>query len=87
MVAAIRALFGVALLLGAAGCTDAAPTGTARVERVIDGDTIVVRIGRGTERVRLIGIDAPEVAKRGEPGECFGDEATRILCGLVTENG
>jgi len=87
MAAAIRALFGVALLLGAAGCADAAPTGTARVERVIDGDTIVVRIGRGTERVRLIGIDAPEVAKRGEPGECFGDEATRILADLAPPGG
>ncbi|MBU6201481.1 MAG: thermonuclease family protein [Acidobacteria bacterium] len=87
MVAAIRALFGVALLLGAAGCADAAPTGSARVERIIDGDTVVVRIGRGTERVRLIGIDAPEVAKRGEPGECFGDEATRILADLAPPGG
>ena len=30
------------------------------VERVVDGDTLVVRIGREKETVRLIGIDAPD---------------------------
>jgi len=60
------------------------PTGgEARVVRIIDGDTLVVRIGRATERVRLIGVDAPEVAKHGEPGECFGDDATLVLTGLT----
>jgi micrococcal nuclease len=82
MTAATRALL-VVVALAAGGCTDAVPSGTARVERIVDGDTIVVRIGRRTERVRLIGIDAPEVAKRGEPGECFGDDATHILAGLA----
>ena len=42
----------------------------AFVERVIDGDTIVLRTG---ERVRFIGLDAPEMGPRGsiegaEPG-------------------
>ena len=39
------------------------------VTRVIDGDTIVV----GTERVRLLGIDASET------GECYGRDATLHL--------
>ena len=35
---------------------------TASVVRVVDGDTLVVRIGDGrTTRVRLIGIDTPEL--------------------------
>ena len=42
----------------------------AIVVRVIDGDTIVLNNG---ERVRLIGIDAPEI---GEPG---ADEATQFV--------
>ena len=42
----------------------------AIVVRVIDGDTIVLNDG---ERVRLIGIDAPEI---GEPG---ADEATQFV--------
>ena len=36
---------------------------TGRVERVIDGDTIIV----GTNRVRLAAIDAPEMKQRGGP--------------------
>ena len=42
----------------------------AVVERVIDGDTIVLQTG---ERVRFIGIDAPEI---GDPG---ADEATNFV--------
>ena len=44
------------------------------VERVVDGDTLV--LGNG-ERVRLIGINAPE---KGEP--CFG-EAKKALQEMV----
>lgn len=47
---------------------------SAVVERVIDGDTVVLAGGR---RVRLLGIDAPE---RGEPG---ADAATARLRDLV----
>jgi len=42
----------------------------AVVERVIDGDTFVLATG---ERVRFIGVDAPEI---GEPG---ADEATEFV--------
>ena len=43
------------------------PAVTVRCIRVIDGDTIKIRIGEGSEpeNVRLIGINTPE---RGEPG-------------------
>ena len=52
----------------------------AIVERVIDGDTIVVVDG---ERVRLIGIDTPETVKPATPVECFGREATRRMNELL----
>ncbi len=43
---------------------------------VTDGDTIVVADASGIEHsVRLIGINAPEVTRGTEPGECFGDQA------------
>ena len=35
--------------------------------------------GRGVERVRLIGIDAPEVDHTGPDDECYGEEATAFL--------
>lgn len=38
------------------------------VVHVIDGDTIIVDRGGQEERVRILGIDAPEVARDGEPG-------------------
>jgi micrococcal nuclease len=59
----------------AARSSDAAPAWFnlhARVTRVVDGDTLIAQIGRRTERVRLIGIDAPEV------GACYCREATTL---------
>jgi len=37
---------------------------TAQVSRVHDGDTVSVMIGRRIEKIRLIGIDAPELGQR-----------------------
>jgi len=51
-----------------------------RVRWVADGDTIVLT---GGERVRYTGINAPEVAHDGEPGEPYGDEARRFNQKLV----
>lgn len=48
----------------------------ARVVDVVDGDTIDVVISGSVERVRLLGIDTPEVAHPGKPGECHGEIAT-----------
>lgn len=49
---------------------------TARVSRVVDGDTVdVVGDGR-TVRLRLIGIDTPEVVDPRKPVQCFGREAS-----------
>jgi micrococcal nuclease len=57
----------------------------AVVEFVIDGDTIDVLIDGAEERVRLIGIDTPEVARRdgSAPAECFGPEATTFTESLL----
>ena len=49
------------------------------VERVVDGDTLVADVGGERERVRLLRIDAPEVARDGQPGECLADAATTGL--------
>ncbi len=47
---------------------------TATVERVIDGDTFVLTSG---EKVRYIGIDAPEITgPQRKTAECFGVEAS-----------
>ncbi len=50
------------------------------VRWVADGDTIVLT---GGERVRYAGINAPEIAHNGEPGEPYGDEARAFNKKLV----
>ena len=54
-----------------------------RVVRIVDGDTIHVRVGSRVEKVRYIGVDTPEVhhpAKGEQPG---GREATAVNRALV----
>ncbi|MGS0685041.1 thermonuclease family protein [Nakamurella sp. GG22] len=54
------------------------------VVSVADGDTITVSVDGVDERVRLIGIDSPELHR---PVECFGlqaaDHATELLAGAA----
>jgi micrococcal nuclease len=52
---------------------------TYEIVSIIDGDTILVRTATGEERVRLIGIDAPETNVTNNAVECFGLEATQYL--------
>lgn len=50
---------------------------TGKVTRIVDGDTIDVRDGSVTRRVRLLDIDSPE---KDQP---YGKEATRALSKLI----
>jgi len=91
------ALFWVILLSGSIATVSYAQTYT--VERVIDGDTIVVTTSEGkSETVELIGIDTPESkpndkAKRDskrtgkdlETINKMGQEATEFVKGLIKE--
>jgi len=53
------------------------------VSYVHDGDTIKLNDGR---TVRLIGINAPERARRNQPAEPFSSEATKWLRALLAKN-
>ncbi|MDA0163380.1 thermonuclease family protein [Solirubrobacter ginsenosidimutans] len=55
----------------------------ARVERVVDGDTIVVRVDGRSERVRYIGVDTPESVKPGVRVQCFAKSAAKENAKLV----
>jgi endonuclease YncB( thermonuclease family) len=57
---------------------------SGRVVRVADGDTLTVLTAHGRERVRLLGIDAPEASstRLGRP-DCGGRAATTGLRRLV----
>ena len=48
---------------------------TSAVMRVIDGDTILVRTPTGLLKVRLIGVDSPEIVHPSKPVQRYGKEA------------
>jgi len=50
-----------------------------RVERIIDGDTFVAQVGGKEERIRLIGIDTPEL----HPLQPYAEEAKTKLAELL----
>ena len=69
---------------------------SATIERIVDGDTLVVRITSRSQGpglgdafigrsypVRLIGIDTPESVDPRRPVECFGREAGYATSALV----
>ena len=53
--------------------------------KVKDGDTVVIAPVNIEQFItcRLYGIDSPETAKKGEPGQPYGDEATNQLKHLI----
>lgn len=55
--------------------------GEHRVERVVDGDTLLLA---GGARVRLIGVDCPETVKSDSPVEPFGPEASTFTKKFVS---
>jgi len=70
------------LAIGEAG--DATGNGlVAKVERVVDGDTLLVAVAGRTETVRLLGIDTPEKPGGPRPAECFGQEASNFAQSLL----
>jgi micrococcal nuclease len=58
---------------------------TGRVVRVVDGDTVRMRLNapRETRTVRYIGVDTPETVAPHEPVQCFGKAASAFNRRLV----
>lgn len=46
---------------------------------MLDGDTFLLLTGTRTVKVRLFGLDAPEVRRKLRPGQPFGTEAKQAL--------
>jgi len=67
-----------------AGNRDSAGGGeSARVTRVVDGDTIHVRLAGRDETVRYIGMDTPESVKPNTPVQCFAKKASAANTAMV----
>ncbi|RME23011.1 MAG: hypothetical protein D6798_14420, partial [Deltaproteobacteria bacterium] len=78
----------LALLAGSSACRDidalvpiqdptpsCAPQRDAVVACTLDGDTVDLDTCGEGERVRFLGVAAPEIAHEPEPAECWGDAA------------
>jgi len=81
---------GFALAIGLLCCAWQAQAGTfsvvgethwVQVAYVYDGDTFKTVKG---EKIRLLGINTPEVTHGSEPGQIMGDEATQALKRMIT---
>jgi micrococcal nuclease len=86
-------LCGLSVVAGCAFTDESSPSpsdGAAVVVAIVDGDTIDVTVGGREERVRLIGIDTPEIEhpafgdRPANATECFGDEAEGYTGALLT---
>lgn len=78
----VGAFFVSVFCIPAAGAFCPAPAGLpqASVQRVVDGDTLRLTDGRS---VRLLGINAPEVAHKGRSAQPFAEQAKRRLQALI----
>jgi len=77
----------VGLLLATCGSEPPAEeSNELHLSYVIDGDTLTVERDGSEERVRLLGIDALEVARDGQSGEPCANEATKPT-GQLTAGG
>jgi len=77
-----KALFLAAALTLAAACQAKSQSSVpeAVVTRVVDGDTVHLDTG---ERVRLVGIDTPELEKEGRPAEFLAHKAKAELARMT----
>jgi len=57
-----------------------APITAAVVAQVVDGDTVILDTG---QKVRLLGIDAPELEKEGQPADFLAHKAKLVLAELT----
>ena len=81
------AIFAIDRLVPGGGSGRAAAGADGRaaglVTRVVDGDTVHVRIDGSDERVRYIGVDTPESVKPGTPVQCYAKRAAAANAALV----
>ena len=56
----------------------------ATVSRVVDGDTMVVKVDGQERRVRLLGVDTPETVHPNKPVQFYGKEASNFTKSQLT---
>ena len=80
---AVLLLLAVALAAAASTSVAVGASLEGAVVRVVDGDTVHVRIGGRLEKVRYIGVNTPELHHPTKGEELGGREAARVNESLV----
>lgn len=70
---------------GPLGADHAHLTGPYKLDRIVDGDTLIAVVDGVRTRVRLIGIDTPESKRPDHPVECFGPEASERITQILRD--
>jgi endonuclease YncB( thermonuclease family) len=60
--------------------------GLYKIDKFVDGDTIVVDMNGRAETIRMIGVDTPETHKPNTPVQCYGPEASGYTKSLIGNN-
>ncbi len=76
----VLALLGGVLLWACTSSQAEKAPDRGQVARVVDGDTLILTGGR---KVRLLGIDAPELEKEGQPAHFLAHKARKALTELA----
>lgn len=72
----LASLLSFLLLLVSCANSDLQRADLATIVKVVDGDTVVVKIQNKIETLRLIGVDTPETVHPTKGVECFGPQAS-----------
>lgn len=83
LLACTLALLLPASLQAAPACRLEVPLQALKVQRVIDGDTLLLE---GGQRLRLLAVNAPERGRDGRPDQPGAAEATKLLRHLVRKS-
>ena len=86
----LAGVLAIASATGLQSCTETSaadaellPAESAQVIAVVDGVTIDVQMAGGEARVRLIGLDTPEINRDGGQDDCYAQEARDELNTMV----
>jgi micrococcal nuclease len=71
------------LCILASACISLSPDAYRSVRFIYDGDTILLD---GGQKVRLLGIDAPEMGHDGQKSELMARAAWKFICGLLKKS-
>ncbi|MFK5893211.1 MAG: thermonuclease family protein [Pseudomonadota bacterium] len=69
--------------LSYANCKNLPIAETVRYQTIFDGDTILLKDGR---KIRLIGINTPEIGRKGRPSQAFAQKAKQTLRLLLSQS-